>query len=481
MCVIRIHFEEGNIMGRVEDYYRLDENIKDPAAYVNSLYDRVLKNDREAISRVAEVMQAQGYKHVSWKMRKYGCAGSSRELVEEIVSEGLLRIYEKRLTNFDGEMEAPEYFYAHLINFFDMVMLEQITKAGKIQKREKSSQEMEASANEGEHSSKDHTIKEMADEKSDPGRMALELEEKRVRRGQGEILRQLIAGTKSVPHEMISFCYSMVLPSVLGSIVSGSQLLKKCVQKAVAEAYHQVQKMEKSSGSLSEGETAEIFYKKYCLQLRSFPWGQDYPYERFTLRSVAEPELKYMHKVMQAKGSAAAKREKFLRTLLEELPVLYRDEINIARDSGRLSEAAGSLMGMDTIRRMSAKFENVYNHEDADTQNKGFVWGNAYMENLDRGYSKYGHRIPEEGSLVYADYFSHPLGGGKEKEDHDYLTENIRRYAERAQKDLAKEMVEVLRREKMLLERSVFIKEYSEGKMKKILREIDSRNGGTER
>lgn len=458
--------------------YQLDQNMKDPVMYVNSLYDKVLKNDKEAISKVLEVMMAQGYKHVSYKMQKYRYLSDSQELIGDIVSEGILRIYEKRLLNFDGEVQNREFFYAHLMNFFDKVMFEQVKKAGRLQTKEQSVQEREESVRESEHSVNDYTMREMADEESDPGRMAVEMEKKRVRQGQGEILRQLIANTKSVPHEIISFCYSMILPSILNSITLQSQALRKCVQKAVAEAYKQVQVLEKKGENVSGKEAAVIFYEKYLVQLKNLSWGRDYSYERFTLRRVAEPEIKYMHKVMLAKGNAAVKREKFLRILLEEFPNLYRNEIPIGRYSERLSEAAKELMGKDTIREMSDKFENVYNHEDADTENKGFTWGRIYRQNLEKGYEKYGHHIENEGSLVYADYFSHPLGGGAEKPGHDYLGENIRRYAERAQKDIAKAMAEIMRKEEMLLERSVFMKEYSESRMKKVIREIGDRNGG---
>ncbi len=478
LFVIRIRFEGVSCVERSDTYYQLDANIKDPVMYVNSLYEKVLQNDKEAINKVAEVMLVQGYKHVSYKMRKYSYLGDCRELVGDIVSEGILRIYEKRLLNFEGEVKSGEFFYAHLMNFFDKVMLEQVKKVGKLQNKEQSVQEMEESVNEKEHSINDYTRKEMADEKNNPDRMAAEIEERRVRQGQGEILRQIIANTKSVPHEMISFCYSMILPSILSSITLHSPTLKKCVQKAVAEAYKQVQSIEKKGERISGKETADIFYKKYLQQVKSLPWGRDYSYERFTLKRVAEPEIKYMHKVMMAKGEGAVKRERFLRKLLEEFPDLYRDEIQIGRESGRLSEAAKDLMGQDTIGEMSDKFENVYNHEDADTQNKGFVWGRTYRKNLKEGYRKYGHCIEEEGSLVYAEYFSHPLGGGAEKPGHDYLGENIRRYAERAQKDIAKEMVEIMRRENMLLEKSVFMKEYSEKRMRKVIQEIGDRNGG---
>ena len=424
--------------------------------FVNACYWDVLKNDVRVIEEVICVMQARGYLYVKNKLYSKNCHD-----IEEIVSEATLQIYEKRLFNFEGQVTDPQFFYAHLMKFFEFALYKYCPGETK----ELSIQAWMENIADNEKSVNDPIIKGLEDRKNDPAVLLLQKEEKQEQTQMGEAFIKAIMNATIIPHELISFCYSVILPKILMVLLEEHNELYNEVDKSAEYVWQHACKepFSEMDRGLNEKQYAQMFtdnFKKY-FQTISSPFSL----EDFCLKNIVIPVLEKNICDGRRRKDISSDKLNFLRQLVDGLKIYGNDLVDVNRKNLILAETAKFYMNSDTIREMSGKFADVYNC--SVTGNCVFQWGNAYKKALDSAYTKYHHTIKNEGSLVYAEYFSKPMEGETIRQGFDYLVNNIRRYAERTLKSLVKNICLLRNNPGQTADQTKILKDYASSRLKK--------------
>lgn len=424
--------------------------------FVNACYWDVLKNDAAAIEKVICIMQARGYLYVRKKLYS-----KNFHDIEEIVSEATLQIYEKRLFNFEGQVSDPQFFYAHLMKFFEFA----VYKYCPGETKELSIQAWTENYADNEKSIHDPLIKELEDRKNDPAVLLIQKEEMQEKNRMGESFIKAIMNAEIVPHELISFCYSVILPKILMVLLEKHNELYNEVDKSAEYVWkHAYEKVCSEENSCINGKKyANMFTENFknVFQTISSPFSlEDFCYENVVI-PVLEKHICDGRKTK----NVSPKKLRFLRQLVKELKASGNDLVDVNRKNLILAETAKYYMDWDTIRAMSGKFADVYNC--SVTGDCVFQWGDAYKKALDSSYMKYHHTIKNEGNLVYAEYFSKPMEGEPIRQEFDYLVNNIRRYAERAFRSLVKSVCLLSNTRGQSVDQAKILKDYANGRLKK--------------
>lgn len=430
--------------------------------FVNSCYWDVLKNNAAAIEKVICIMQARGYLYVKKKLYSKNFYD-----IEEIVSEATLQIYEKRLFNFEGQVSDPQFFYAHLMKFFEFALY----KYCPVETKELSIQAWTEKAEDNEKSIHDPLIKELEDKKNDPAVLLLEKEEKQEQARKGEAFIKAIMNAEIIPHELISFCYAVILPKVLMVLLEEHNELYNEVDKSVEYTWKYTceKPFPEEDSTLNEQKYAHIFTENFKKVFQTI--YSPFSLEDFCFENIVIPVLEKHICDGRKMKTVSQEKLRFLRQLVCGLKASGNDLVDVNRKNLILAEAAKFYMNSDTIREMSVKFADTYNCCAAG--NFVFQWGNAYRNALDSGYVKYHHTIKNEGDLVYAEYFSKPMEGETIKQEFDYLVNNIRRYAERTLKSLTKSVCLSREGKSRSVSQAKIIKNYANGKLKQYNRKIN--------
>lgn len=432
---------------------------KNTTNFVNCLFDDVMHNDKQAIEKVMLAIKKPAYEAIWSEYKKSPTIFVDKSaMADDIFQTGLLKIYQLMIFGFNGKVKQADDFFGFLIGIFKMTVLEYVPRDRKIDIEKgkskltfvESIQAREERLNQNEKSSNDHTLYELKDSNWDPLNILLDDEEKLLVQRKGEVADEVMMKTSIIPHEMISYCYSVVLPKALASIVCNSgefvEILYVALENAISEDNSTI--------------AAEIFLK--TINRLSKELG--IPYD------ITEMDLTFRtHSFLQGIIKETERHEKEKISKIRDI----RDIVD--KENGRKVKSLGKkkyqakfakrFMERDSIYTMSEKFASAYNKE----LDRHFEWGETYKENLKNGYHKYNYDIDSEGDLVYSDYFSKPFGEDTITSNRDYLGENIRKNAERADKQHEKEFKKRWHEVSNDEMRSTFLNIYSKNKMQELM------------
>lgn len=446
------------------------ENVFD---YVNGLYEAVLRNDKEAIDKVMCIMQARAYNYARYLYAK-GDIHTIHD-IEDIINEGSMKILEKRVFNFKGQIQDSSGFYPYLRKFYDYAFY-------KIRPDKKLvSMDENPERDDDNHQINDRTIPEAADITYEPFHnlttdTPAELNEKR-----SEILAKVIMNSKQPPHQVISFCYSVLLPKILLAILKENQQLEYMVDKVIDYVWENAYSKEytEDESRIGDRNYAKFFAIKFNKVFDVIPCVfslQEFAYENFVI-----PALKYRiyqekKKKKERTDNEVSDKLQFLRRLRDELVLSSFDTVDVNRENLILAEVARYYIGNDAINQMSDKFQDAFNFSSYETEHCKWIWSAEYEQALTEKYKKYGHNIENVGKLVYAKYFGNPLPGETRKPNYDYLTNNIRRFSERMFKDIAEKAKVAESLEERAIDNALKIQRYSQNQLKRYNKKIVRRN-----
>lgn len=424
--------------------------VKDPRQEINDRYPALLDDDEVFNQVICIANSAYYYKLLRTLSKGYG---SVPEMADEIIQNASLRVYQLREKRFhDAQIHID--FYAYLIRIYENVTNEMKRSAFRTLKHEVSYDKGTGTEEEGE----DMQIQISDNNQGNPLTGMEAGFDAKEKKQMGSLLMEALANTKTVPHMVIAYCYSVLLPIMLKAYVSGKVNMSGQIRRILAE----METEEFTFPALLMTEKApklpyaERFKEKMGDVLESMK-ELPIPLEKFCLSLFIAPEISVLLE------SAERGKKKFYKRILEELSISDPDATRIDRNSEILTECAKILMDRDTVRKMSWNFEEVYN--DYGYFSRRFQWGEEYLRQLDSEYAdaRHGFYVPNDGDVIFTEVFSKPLdtkSGTEVNKNNDRLGKNIRNFSTRMRERLLKDTLALAAEREEALS--------SEGSMKRI-------------
>ena len=100
----------------ISEHYRLyyhytparEENGETPAEIINSLYDRVMRNDKEALGEVIRILQSNTYALAVKRLSLKGISGL--EQVDELMQTVSFEVMKLAFRGFPEQVDAERFF-----------------------------------------------------------------------------------------------------------------------------------------------------------------------------------------------------------------------------------------------------------------------------------------------------------------------------------------------------------------------------------
>lgn len=211
-------------------YYRYDlKQGSDAAETVNSLYDAVMRNDKDALSEVIRILSSNTYFLVAKRLGAAGINGA--KALDEVMQEINTEIFKKAFRGFP-EKVTEEGFFGYLISMAEICCSNY---------KKKYFSRKEALLNEQEETDFFGQIQDdwNTEEKY------LEQEKRLTFQRILQFYQEALSETKAPPYQVLTYCYAILIP----------QLLKKTGNLQLLE---QVSTISKGKGGSSDSRYNEI-------------------------------------------------------------------------------------------------------------------------------------------------------------------------------------------------------------------------------
>lgn len=188
----------------------------DPGEKVNSLFEAVCRNDKNALEEVSKILASNTYYLVFNRLESGGCA--TKENVDEVMQNVQFEFIKAAFRGFP-ESVTSDRFYGWLLGIAENC-------ARNFKKRDKKKSEVEEFESEG------YTIQDYIETKSDVEN-SLSPEQDLLAKEKDYmielILRKYIVAlqeSKMMPHQLLTYCYAVVIPQLIKK-TGNIELLRK--------------------------------------------------------------------------------------------------------------------------------------------------------------------------------------------------------------------------------------------------------------
>jgi len=197
----------------ISEHYRLyyhytparEENGETPAEIINSLYDRVMRNDKEALGEVIRILQSNTYALAVKRLSLKGNSGL--EQVDELMQTVSFEVMKLAFRGFPEQVDA-ERFFGYLLGIAQNCCNDFNRRQSQEQMRQKAGQEgvdVFQVLDTVKTTNWEHELVEQE---------ILDAETSAIRK---EILRfyqQALQETQLPPYQVITYCYAVLLPQL---------------------------------------------------------------------------------------------------------------------------------------------------------------------------------------------------------------------------------------------------------------------------
>lgn len=433
----------------MHEYYK-QYSIENAREEINKRYPKLLEDDI-AFNEVIGFADAKLYQKVKGILKKAPIV--SYISTEDVLQDAAIVLWKLRQKNFN-EKELNLDFYAYVTRVYTNIAEAAVRKiySGTKQKKEISIEQHADRAKDNEKIRNDYDLIGSANEityEFNPDmlieKISHEIEQKRL----GEIIFEALSKTESVPHTVMAYCYSVLMPRMLIAFLDKDEKMSDDIQNILDKIFVEYCANEKDSVFIENKRYyGELFMKQFDLLLENQKYS--FSIKPFCLSAIISPLIK--NNIASAAKDEQQKK-KYYRRILEEINKVCRHgsreertgikEIKIDRDSEVLVEAAKILMGEDSVGKLSQDFQSVTN--DVRMHNTDFEWGESYKNNLSIGYTDTRNNIciDKESELIFTKFFSKPAEESKTKEGMDYLGHNIRNFSVRFKPKLMKDALNI--------------------------------------
>lgn len=433
----------------MHEFYK-QYQVKNAREEINKRYPNLLDDD-VAFNEVIGLANAKLYHKISEILEK--APGVSYLSVEDVLQEAAFVLWELRQEKFNGKEPSID-FYAYVVRVYTNVANATMRKiySKTKQKKEISIDQYADNAKDNDKTRNDYDLIGANNEityEFDPDKLIEKISQEIEQERLGEIIFEALCKTESVPHTVMAYCYSVLMPRMLKVFLNKDEKISGDIEDILEEIFVEYCVNERDKVFIeSENYYGELFISRFDSLLEDKKWA--FSIKPFCLSAIISPLIKN-NVVCAAKDEN--QKKKYYRRILKEINVVCRHclndetdeikEIKIDRDSEVLVEAAKILMGEDSIGKLSNNFQVVFN--DVHIYSTDFEWGDLYKDNLSKGYTDTRNNIyiDKESELIFSTFFSKPSDESSAKEGMDYLGHNIRNFSVRFKPKLMKDALKI--------------------------------------
>lgn len=196
----------GNLSAHYNEYYYYGiPDGKEPGDMVNERYDRVMRNDREALETVLKILASNTYYLVSKRLDTYGMG--TIDNIDDVMQNIWEEVVKLSFRGFPPKV-SQNNFYPYLIGIAENCIKNFRKRTGRNMVREQYDTEtssvyqtLEAKGRSGENDNMPDRIV-LADEKQDCERAVL------------RFFVRALQETKMSPYQVITYCYAILIPQM---------------------------------------------------------------------------------------------------------------------------------------------------------------------------------------------------------------------------------------------------------------------------
>lgn len=196
-------FHEASKYYQLYYHYDIPEG-GEPGEVVNSLYNPVIRNDKDALGQVLKILASNTYYLVCRRLESTGNA--TRDNVDEVMQNVRVEILKMAFRGFP-EYVGEDNFYPYLIGVVENCVKRFRQGAGRVSRREGKDWEDGLLQEEGIAASE-------AEEAKNPEAVIIQEERKAL---EGEILGQYIEALQETglpPYQVLTYCYAILIPQL---------------------------------------------------------------------------------------------------------------------------------------------------------------------------------------------------------------------------------------------------------------------------
>lgn len=186
-----------------QNYHYIFSSDNNSADVVNSLYERIMRNDKQALEEVLKILGSNTYYLVYKRLSAYGMG--SVENVDDLMQGIRLKIAQLAFRGFPGEV-TEENFYGYLIGIVENSIKEYKKADGRRKRKEQYETE--------EYSVFDYLGESESNTLDNPEKVLLAKEQESFEQRILHSYEQALKNTNILPCRVLTYCYAILLPQL---------------------------------------------------------------------------------------------------------------------------------------------------------------------------------------------------------------------------------------------------------------------------
>lgn len=190
-----------NTAGHYSQYYKYElPNGKQPDEVVNRLYDRVMRNDAEALEEVIKIFSSKVYSYVKNQLGSFGTEENIEDLMQDINMQVVMKVFRGFPEDFDSEK-----FYIYLWGIAKHSVKKYLKKKINVREQYDTEESSVFDLLQGTDDTSEHV---------NPENIVIFQDKKQEKTEILSFYFEALRKTKAVPYQVMTYCYAILLPSL---------------------------------------------------------------------------------------------------------------------------------------------------------------------------------------------------------------------------------------------------------------------------